>query len=61
MHIFFKGTITVEENNKKVRKNRSFALKNNAPFITCITKINNVLNEKAEDLDIVMPIYNLIE
>ena len=37
------------------------AFENNAPFISCITKINNTLVDKAEDLDIVMPVYNLIE
>ena len=36
-------------------------LKNNAPFVSCITKINNELIEDAEDLDIVMPMYNLLE
>ena len=35
-------------------------LKNNAPFVSCITKINNELIEDAEDLDIVMPMYNLL-
>ena len=37
------------------------AFKNNASFIYSISKINNVLNVKAEDLDIVMPLYNLIK
>ena len=37
------------------------AFKNNAPFIGCISKINNTLIGNAEDLDIVMPMYNLIE
>ena len=36
-------------------------LKNNAPFISCISKINDELVENAEDLDIVMPMYNLLE
>ena len=40
---------------------RTFTLKNNAPFISCITKINGELVENAEDLDVVMPMYNLIE
>ena len=40
---------------------RSFILKNNASFISCITKINGELVENAEDLDVVMPMYNLIE
>ena len=37
------------------------AFKNNAPFISCISKINNTLTDGAEDLDIVMPMYNLLE
>ena len=37
------------------------AFKNNAPFIYSISKINNVLNDKAEDLDVGMPLYNLIK
>ena len=41
--------------------NRQVILKNNAPFISCISKINGVLVENAEDLGIVMPIYNLLE
>ena len=32
-----------------------------APFISCISKINNVLIGNAEDLNIVLPMYNLIE
>ena len=36
-------------------------LTNNAPFISCISKINGELVENAEDLDIVMPMYNLLE
>ena len=41
--------------------NRDFVLKNNAPFISCISKINGVLIKNAEDLDVVMPMYNLLE
>ena len=37
------------------------AFKNNAPFTSCMSKINNILIGNAEDLDIVMPMYNLIE
>ena len=37
------------------------AFKNNAPFISCISKINNTVIDNAEDLDVVMPMYNLIE
>ena len=41
--------------------NRQVILKNNTPFISCISKINGVLVENAEDLDIVMPMYNFLE
>ena len=41
--------------------NRQVILKNNAPFISCISKINGVLVENAEDLDTVMPMYILLE
>ena len=35
--------------------------KNNAPFINCILKINGIQIDNAEDLDIVMPMYNLLK
>ena len=35
--------------------------KNNAPLISCISKINDVLVENAEDLDILIPMYNLLK
>ena len=31
------------------------------PFVSCITRINGELIEEADDLDIVMPMYNLLE
>ena len=34
---------------------------NNAPFVSCITRINGELIEDADDLDIVIPMYNLLE
>ena len=50
--------VTTPDNDAYDKK---LAFKNNAPFISCITKINNTLIDNAEDLDIVMPMYNLIE
>ena len=47
--------INVDSYDKRV------SFKNNAPFISCITKINGELVENAEDLDIVMSMYNLLE
>ena len=40
---------------------RRLTLKNNAPFISRVSKINGELVENAEDLDIVIPMYNLLE
>ena len=60
-YVLVNGTITVTGNHPRDRQNRPLILKNNAPFISCITKINNDLIEDAEDLDIVMPIYDLLE
>ena len=35
--------------------------KNNAPFINCISKINGIKIDNADDLHVVMPMYNLLE
>ena len=59
--VWVKGTITVTNPNNNVNFDRRLRLKNNAPFISCISKINGGLVENAEDLDIVMPMYNLLE
>ena len=40
---------------------KKIAFKNNAPFASCISKINNTLTDNAEDLDIVIPMYILLE
>ena len=53
--------ITVAGNQPRDRLNRPLISKNNAPFASCITRINNELIEDADDLDIVMPVYNLLE
>ena len=59
-YIVVKGTINVTDpNNNAYDKKLTF--KSNASFIPCMTKINNTLVDNAEDLDIVMPMYNLIE
>ena len=61
-YIVVKGTITVTEpDNGKKKKKKAVAFKNNAPFINCISKINGVKIDNAEDLDVVMPTYNLLE
>ena len=40
---------------------KMLVFKNNPPFINCISKINGVKIDNAEDLDVVMPMYNLLE
>ena len=52
-------TIVTNPNNNAY--DRKLALKNNAPFLSCISKVNNILIDNAQDLDIVMPMYNLLE
>ena len=65
INILVNGTITVTAsagaNNIRDKKNRPVILKSNAPFVSCITRINNEFTEDADDLDIVMPMYNLLE
>ena len=60
-YILVKGTITVTGNHPRDRQNRPVILKNNAPFVSCKTRINGELIEDADDLDIVMPMHNLLE
>ena len=61
-YILVSGTITVTElaagggNN-----NIQVVFKNCAPFTDCISKINNTKKDNAKDIDVVMPMYNLIE
>ena len=60
-YIVVKGRIAVTGTSNKSRKNTPLAFKNNKPFISCISKINNTLIDNTEDLDVVTPMYNLIE
>ena len=60
-YIDVKGTTTLEGDNDANKQNKSLAFKNNAPFINCISKINGVQIDNAEDLHVVMPMYNLLE
>ena len=67
-YILVKGTITVtapgvnnNTNNIRDKRNRPVILKNIAPFVSCITRINGELIEDADDLDIVMSMYSLLK
>ena len=56
-----KGYITLEGDNDANKRNKNLMFKNNAPFVNCISKINGVKIDNAEDLDVAMPMYNLLE
>ena len=64
-YILVKGKITVTKGENNDVNNDAFDkkldLKNNAPFTSCISKINGILIDNAEDLDIVMSMYNLLK
>ena len=59
-YIVVKGAITVTNPNN-AKRNKAVAFENNAPFINCISKINGIEIDNAEDLDVMMPMYNLLE
>ena len=65
--ILVKGTITITGagNDAAARqadeRDKGVIFKNCAPFTRCISRINNRDIDNAHDIDIVMPMYNLIE
>ena len=64
-HILVKGSITVDNTaaGGAVANNtdKKLIFKNCSSFTNCISKINNTQIDNAEYIDIVMPMYNLIE
>ena len=66
-YILVKGTITItgagdDDAAKRLdERNKGVIFKNCAPFTKCISRINNTDIDTAQDIDIVMPMYNLIE
>ena len=66
-YILVKGRITITGAGADVaarqadERDKGVAFKNCAPFINCISEINNTQVDTAKDIDIVMPMYNLIE
>ena len=60
-YIVVKGRISVWGTNDANKRNKKLTFKNNASFRLCILKINNTFIGNAEDFDIVMWMYNLLE
>ena len=58
-YILVKGTITAADADAS-NSNKKVIFKNYAPFTNCISEINNTQIDNTKDLDIVMPMYNLI-
>ena len=60
-----KITITGEGDDAAARQgdegDKVVAFRNCAPFTNCISEINNIQVDNAKDIDIVIPMYNLIE
>ena len=56
-YILLTGDIKVPD----VAANTNVAFKNYAPFARCVTHINDEHVETAKNLDIIMPMYNLLE
>ena len=50
-YIVVKGIITVTEQDN-AKRNKSVVFKNNAPFMNCISKVNSVQIDNAEDLEL---------
>ena len=66
-YILVKGTITITgagddaAARRADERNKGVTFKNCAPFTKCISRINNTDIDNVHDIDIVMPMYNLIE
>ena len=66
VYIIVKGTITITgaRNDDAAKQldeaNKGLIFKNCASFIKCISRINNTDIDKAQDIDIVMPMYNIV-
>ena len=56
-YILARGDISVIGYNAAIQ----VAIKNCARFVKCITKINGKTIDHAEVLDLIMPMYNLLE
>ena len=66
-YILAKGKITITgvgdnaDSRQADERNKSVVFKNCVPFTKCMSRINNIGIDNAQDIDIVMPMYNLIE
>ena len=59
-YINVKGRKTIESRDINHWANKRLIFKNISPFRSCMSKINHRFIENAENLDIFMPMYNLL-
>ena len=60
-YIVVKGRISVTGTDNCEKRNKTLSCKNNNPFRSCTSKIRNTFTDNAEDLDIIMLMYNLLQ
>ena len=60
-YIVGKGRISVTGTDDANSRHKMLTLRNNVQFKSCISKVSNTFIDNAEGLDIVMPMYNLLE
>ena len=64
MHIYLLKELVAEAEAKAAAPNnthKKVIFKNYVPFTNCISRINNTQVDDAHDIDVVMPMYNLIK
>ena len=60
-YIVVRGRITIEGDNDAKTRTKNLIFNNKAPFRLCISKINKTFVDNAKDIDIVIPMCNLLE
>ena len=62
-YILVKGTISIaaQAGDNPNNGNKEAVFKKCAPFTDCVSEINDTQIDNAKDIDVVMPMYNLIE
>ena len=59
-YIVVKEIISVSGTNNANKRDKKLTFNKNVPFRSCISKVNNTFIDNAENLDIVIPMYNLL-
>ena len=63
-YILVSATITVPNaaaGRAAANNRKTIIIKNDAPFTNCVSELNNTQIDNGKDIDIVVPMYNLIE